>query len=633
MVKYLNADYSRLYRFTLVLILSATLNNILAQSDENHVLVYTAREEGLTDLTQSNDQNVVAEEINYFDGLGRPVQTVIRWGSPQNTDLIQPVVYDSYGREIYKYLPYAASGSNGFYRDLDLSQNGYSSSEHYTFYTDQGNKVAVSSTPYSETVYESSPLNRVFIQGAVGEDWQIGINASGSGNVHFSYQVNSASEVKSFSYLSGAIQFNSYYEAGELMKQVKVDENSNPLHEFTDKRGRVVLKRLFLANNVTADTYYVYGDDNLLYSVIPPELSDKLSSSAPTQTELNTWAFQYTYDNRRRMITKKVPGAEPIFMVYDNRDRIVLSQDGEQRKVEDWHFTKYDQLNRPIITGLITLVNKTHSGLQNELKNISSYYEEIDLNEADGYTDMAYPNSASSVNPNIRYLTYTYYDNYDYANDKLSNVFEYDNLNGWTYGGELFPSTPSNQITGQITTNKIRVLYGDLQTNNLWITTVSYFDDRGRLIQSIVNNDYSLNYERISTLYNISGWTLSSRVSQSKQGQPSFEVFKEYEYDHQGRLLKGFHEVFEQAQSQGRVLIAENVYNALGELVEKNLHVDSNGAAQSIDYRYNIRGWLSHINQSSLLEDTIINPSDATPDYFGMDIFYNEIVPGIPSTY
>ncbi|MEM7552408.1 MAG: hypothetical protein AAF363_22180, partial [Bacteroidota bacterium] len=67
---------------------------------------------------------------------------------------------------------------------------------------------------------------------------------------------------------------------------------------------------------------------------------------------LEQYAFQYEYDGRRRMIEKKAPGAAPVYLVYDDRDRLVLTQDGAQRKRSEWLFTKYDALNRPVSTGI-----------------------------------------------------------------------------------------------------------------------------------------------------------------------------------------------------------------------------------------------------------------------------------------
>jgi hypothetical protein len=56
----------------------------------------------------------VKQTSHYFDGLGRPLQTVQQQITPGNNpaDMVTPVVYDPYGREVYKYLPYVASSGN-----------------------------------------------------------------------------------------------------------------------------------------------------------------------------------------------------------------------------------------------------------------------------------------------------------------------------------------------------------------------------------------------------------------------------------------------------------------------------------------------------------------------------------------
>jgi hypothetical protein len=93
-------------------------------SNQNYVVTYTPRKEftGVTDL--SGKQNCeVMQTIAYFDGLGRPLQTVQVKGNPDGTrDVIMPVAYDQFGREAIKYLPYTtASGTPGSYRADALS--------------------------------------------------------------------------------------------------------------------------------------------------------------------------------------------------------------------------------------------------------------------------------------------------------------------------------------------------------------------------------------------------------------------------------------------------------------------------------------------------------------------------------
>ena len=50
-----------------------------------------------------------------------------------------------------------------------------------------------------------------------------------------------------------------------------------------------------------------------------------------SSANLDLYAFQYKYDGRNRCIWKKLPGAGYMEMVYDNADRLVFSQDGNQR--------------------------------------------------------------------------------------------------------------------------------------------------------------------------------------------------------------------------------------------------------------------------------------------------------------
>ena len=64
--------------------------------------------------------------------------------------------------------------------------------------------------------------------------------------------------------------------------------------------------------------------------------------------------------------------------------------------------------------------------------------------------------------------------------------------------------------------------------------------------------------------------------------------------------------------------------------MENNLHSTDNGASflQSVDHRYNIRGWLTHINNSTLTNDVGgANTNDDINDLFGMQIVYNEEAP------
>ncbi|MDP0972059.1 DUF6443 domain-containing protein, partial [Klebsiella pneumoniae] len=65
---------------------------------------------------QSAGIQQVKEQTQYVDGLGRPIQTVIKQASPLGRDIIQASLYDELGREPYKYLPYTATDGSGNFR-------------------------------------------------------------------------------------------------------------------------------------------------------------------------------------------------------------------------------------------------------------------------------------------------------------------------------------------------------------------------------------------------------------------------------------------------------------------------------------------------------------------------------------
>src|SRR6202007_2739072 len=86
----------------------------------------------------------------------------------------------AYGREVFKYLPYAATGTPGTYRTSALSdQSG--------FYATPPDGVTTITAPYAQTVFDNSPLSRATEQGAPGTAWQPGAHT-----VRLDYASNNA---------------------------------------------------------------------------------------------------------------------------------------------------------------------------------------------------------------------------------------------------------------------------------------------------------------------------------------------------------------------------------------------------------------------------------------------------------
>ncbi|HEX5171922.1 MAG TPA: DUF6443 domain-containing protein [Cyclobacteriaceae bacterium] len=517
-------------------------------------------QEGTTTQTQIDGLSTAEGEkivnYTYFDGLGRPMQTVGVQNSPGGWDVVQPVIYDEYGREVKKYLPYASNQTNGWYKLNSVGdgtpQNPYASSPQYQFYQ-QGGALPEDTAPFADTKFEPSPLNRVLKQGSPGAAWQPdGDNSytSTDRTIKLAYETNSASEVRMWTYIAptttyalglvnaGTASSPVYYSANQLYKTKTKDEEYNVVIEYKDKLGRLVLKRVQAvagtpAVNDTnyASTYYIYDDFGNLVCVLPPEATKRLdteyhhavATDATKNSFLNRWAFRYTYDARKRMTQKQVPGADPEYMVYDNRDRVVLTQNGLLRVSASkmWIYTKYDELNRPILTGRKdTTVTLTQAQMQVVVdafynKTWTKLYESYVGNAAGnvhGYTNKSYPvvNASATVNKDY-YLTVTYYDNYDfrslwlgsyaYVNDGLS-----ENVSGIDYAQ---PAAERQYITGQITGTKVAVFDGSIYS---WVKSVNYYDDKYRVVQ-VISDNYKSGFDRTSTLYDFAGKVLESKTT------------------------------------------------------------------------------------------------------------------------
>jgi len=641
-------------------------------SSQNFVRSYSPSQKATTETALETlpleEQGVT---LQYFDGLGRPLQTVAVAASPTKTDIVTPVGYDALGREHRKYLPYAATTGDGRYHPHNLSTTvTYRTSEQFGFYSPGNAQADVpdSEYPYAETVFENSPLNRVTQQGAPGLEWQpADAPTTTTGHtVRMVYGTNMANSVVLWGVdANGNLVNQGYYLAGKLSLTTVRDENwtQDPLNtteEYKDLQGRVVLKRTFVVEGSTTkpvETYYVYDDLGLLRVVIPPLAVDELKSAGDISwinatTNLNTHqpgveryqaeegasislkpgfsfkatsgsnlsvkatsglTYRYRYDGRGRMVEKKLPGAEPVYMVYDRRDRLVLTQDGNQRAANQWLFTLYDTLNRPAMSGMKTISGKTHTQLQTDFAAYTGRMCESTLTSGGiGYTATSFSSILGTVSINDL-LTVTYYDGYT----QLTAANGFNQLGFVSKpgliayaGGNSYFSTVKGLVTG----TKTRVL-----DTNEWLYGVTYYDDRYRPIQTrgtlyggAAGDGYTT-----SMRYDFPGKVMSTEEVQVFGGVATTTTTGNT-YDHAGRLLTTTQQVTRNGTSTGTVTLAQNQYNALGQLKEKNL---ANGR-QSVDYTYNIRGWLKGINNPDNL--TAAGNGDTYADLFGMRLNYNE---------
>lgn len=561
-------------------------------------LVQIGSEAAMSELSSS--QKITSYE--YVDGLGRKSQSIQVKASPAQKDLIVPFEYDAYGRMAKEYLPFTSNQQNGTFQTSGASKA-------LSFYNSPPTGIPSDSRPFSEKVFELSPLDRVTDVYGPGVDWK---NGTIDKPVTSVTKLNLASEniMRWRYYTSGFPSRNGNYPANRLSVTEVKDEDGQITREYKNVQGQIVLSRVGSASN-WFDTYYIYSPTGNLMFVIQPEgvarlASEYEASGADKQSFLDRWAFQYQYDDERRMIAKRAPGAVPgsggwTYIVYDRWGRVRLTQTPEQRITNQYSFTKYDQFNRVVLTGLTT-ISGTIATVRNNVVNSTARFESPTTGSV-GYTSDTYPSHIANHLTSI-----TYYDNYNLINntgwDAEGNNFNFSPPSGYPNSSERLTS-----VKGHVTGSKVRIL-----PNGKWLNSVTYYDYYYRPIQ-VIEENYTSGIQRTTMKYDFVGKVLKEHLYNSLSGDV---IEKEYGYDNAERLSTIHHKI----NSQPKILMASNKYNEVGQLIEKNVHSTNNGSTflQSVDYRYNIRGWLKSINNSGL---NVSANNDDTDDLFGMELIYN----------
>jgi RHS repeat-associated protein len=601
---------------------------------ENYVSTYTPLKPVQTE-TQLNalTYHFLPTDITYTDGFGRPIQNIQVKGSSNIKDIIQPVLYDAFGRQTKQYLPYVNTVADGTYHSNSIA-------EQSGFYNSPPLNVTGTSLPFAETQFEASPLNRITLQGAQGSDWAIG----GGHETEAHYLLNAANEIPIIALnASGDLILQGSYAQNTLFKNITINEQEQQTDVYTDLLGRTICT---VAHNNVSDllfTYNVYDDMGRLRVVLSPKAYQLFMAAGYATNETKELYFVYEYDERDRMISKKIPGKQIEYMVYDNWDRVIFTQDGNRRLAEEWYYIKYDSLSRPIETGLYKHPGgcPTAAALQQQVNSLQMpvstgavLYDDIidQTNHNYQYTNyhatdriiMEPPGGVGRfiVDANNNYtfiaqiidfpepqycgpLTYSYYDDYDINDDNTPDYTFNTAVN--SASGVLSPGvslTPTNYVNGLPTVFKARVL-----GTGIYLATVTFYDKKGRAIQTQEDN-YIGGKQIISTEYSFSGKPKVVYTQHTSAGTttPTVTLVEKFTYDHRERLKAHTHKINNDAVHT----IMGNTYNVIGQLQSKK----HDASWQNTNYTYHIRGWLKKINDKDLAVETT--------DLFGMELYYED---------
>ncbi len=452
-------------------------------------------------------------QIDYYDGLGRKIETMMRGASPSGADIVIASTYDEYGRPHLTSLPLPAPGNDGAF--IPWSRLGI---QCFMFYNDV--------YAYSYPVYEPSPLGKVLEEYGPGTPWQ-----TRGRSLRHKDLTNEASGDFACAYFhvssEASLTKTGIYHPGQLHAEQLTDEDGKVSITFKDKQDRVILERR-LAGSGHHDTYYVYdGFGNLRY-VLPPAASSSLVSDGIYEDEFSVirgYCYVYKYDGRNRCIRKSLPGCEPIYMRYDAGDHLTFVQDGSMRKRQEWSFYFYDKLGRPVASGIWqSAVVPDVSGIM--VRASRDFSQEG--RRLGGYSaNIAIPGG-------ITLLSASYYDDYDFlsieAPENRIGLLASD-MAGYS---SVWPSSSSPDADGSIT--GIR-LCGLGSSGRL---SVLYYDSRGRVAQTKTMYSSGMQDDEYFK-YAFTGKPVQRKVVHSSAGRAPLTEEQSYSYDHAERFLSSSH--------------------------------------------------------------------------------------------
>ncbi|HWT40171.1 MAG TPA: DUF6443 domain-containing protein, partial [Dongiaceae bacterium] len=579
----------------------------------------------INSLTSAN----VRAQVAYFDGLGRNDQNIAIQASPNSYDIITPVGYDSVGRQDKNYLPYSASGATGSFRTNALSSTGYTSSDQYSFYQSHPDfSIAIIPTnPFSQIHYEAASTNRVLEQGAPGQTWVVG----GGHTITTAYFANTALDsVKIWTVAVSTTPgtFSTYstsptsnYGAGQLFKTITTDEAGHQVIEFKDKNDETILKKVQLTATDAGTgsgysgwlcTYYIYDDIGNLRAVIQPNGVAALDASgwSMTSTILAEQCFCYEYDSHNRMYMKQVPGAAPVYTVYNTNDLPVMTQDGNLRVANKWLVTVYDSLYRPI---------------QTRMDSITTPFATLITNTA---ANAFYPGQVGTL------LTQTHYDDYTGLPSGLSGTLS--STGGWSSQFPAtsnsvapFPQSPVQSLAtkGLVTWTQTAIVDS---TPAAYISTVNIYDNKARVIQTQTQN-ITGGLDVTTTEYTWAGqpyWTVESHQKSGANPLTTI-IWTQNNYDQAGRVTSTL-EKFNDNTTWDTLSVM--VYDALGQLEKKLLGKQRSATntytaipLETQDYQYNSRGWLLGVNRAYAKDVSSTDTTNTTTQADGGEIFIQSI--------
>lgn len=519
-------------------------------SSENYILTKS--------VVASGDTLV---SVQYYDGLGREQELLRKnYSDNGNKDLITLNQYDGMGNLHKSWAPVPYPSISGLISEdviCEVATNVYADAAPYTLYE-----------------YDKTESNLLCKEYGPGSLWRKNAKAK-----EICYGGNVANVFPMFKLSSdrNSFLFSKYYASGTLMEIKNIDEDGVSTTKYYDILGRLILEQ----NGSGAITYYIYDNDGNLIFVLPPAayesciMAKNVNHSMMEDECLKKYAYFYRYDKRGRCVEKKLPGCEPIFMIYDKDNKMIFKQDGNLRKNKEWQFMFFDSYNRPTVMGVCKDADKNNIGNVCVVSRFSTrgqyamYDANIDLDVK-------------------KMLKVYYYDNYAFL--EKDSLYNYKSLE--EYDEDICHA--GNKVTthGLLTGCRTYVLsssFTSIITSPTYHIQAFYYNDKGEVVQSHMDNGiggiddiyYHLNPYKGSILLE----KIVHRPGSKCLGNTKETIVKRYTYDSDGRIVSLRYRL----NDNDEFLVKHCEYNDLGYVAKTMSHV----SALSTNYTYNVRGQLT----------------------------------------
>ncbi|MFK8101142.1 MAG: RHS repeat domain-containing protein, partial [Saprospiraceae bacterium] len=363
----------------------------------------------------------------------------------------------------------------------------------------------------------------------------------------------------------------------------------NTIQEFeASPLGRTLQEKSYLESGAVKIEYHYYANQ-VTDEVINYQLGGFYPAQSLYKTEMidenGNRSIDFMDQLGRTILSRKFVNGEAVanrvdtYTVYDGRGNVKeIITPGENGVAGPSYLYKYNARN--------LLIEKTipNAGVQSYTYDARDRL--VTSTDANGnvistiYDD--YDRPIRTILEGVGILSETFYDTYQ-------GVSKSCNLGS---GGAI--------LKGKITGSRVRTLTQDGLGD--WLYTTNCYDLYGRIINTITDNHIGgFDENQILEINAADQVKRSKRIHKSANG--NYEINQTFDFDHSFRTKQITHQVAGGGLNSSDIVTLSHInYNNKDQVIEKNL----GGTLQSIDYRYNQKGWLTHINSVNTISGDLL---------------------------